>query len=70
MTARPSYRVEDVRALLRRKIFHLAGGGAEWAEKHGVSPQYVNDVVHGRRLPGKKITAALGLEKRTIWVFK
>lgn len=38
-----------------------------WAEKHGISPQYVNDVLNGRRLPGDKITQALGLEKALLW---
>jgi hypothetical protein len=44
-----------------------AGNRSRWARRHGVSPQYVNDVIHGRRLPGDKITQALGLEKALLW---
>ena len=29
----------------------------------GVSPQYLNDVLHARRQPGPKLLKALGMEK-------
>lgn len=41
-----------------------------WAEKHGLSPQYVSDVIRGRRDPGKAITDAFGLEPRTMYFWK
>jgi hypothetical protein len=42
------------------------GSQAEWADMHGISRSYVNDVVHGRRTGGKKILDALGVNKVTV----
>lgn len=39
----------------------------EWAEKHGISSQYVDDVLQFRRQPGRRILDALGLEKVTTY---
>ena len=36
-----------------------AGGQTAWAFAHGISPQYVSDVLNGRTDPGPKILAAL-----------
>lgn len=40
-----------------------AGGRAAWCASTGVSPGYLGDVLHGRRDPGEKLLAALGLRK-------
>lgn len=40
-----------------------AGSQSEWARTHGVSVQYVNDVLRGRRGPGDSILNALGFER-------
>lgn len=56
----------DVRTRLRKSV-NASGGQKAWAEKHDISPQYVCDVLMGRRLPGDKITKALGLEKALLW---
>lgn len=56
----------DVNARLRKSA-NAAGGQAAWADKHGISRAYVNDVLKFRRLPGDKITKALGLEKALLW---
>ena len=37
---------------------------ATWAD---VSPAYLSDVLAGRREPGPKILAALGLSRRTVY---
>lgn len=50
-----------------QKSVNVAGGQSTWAAKHGISAAYVNDVLHSRRLPGDKITRALGLEKALLW---
>lgn len=42
----------------------------EFADQHGISPQYVHDVLNGRRMPGASILNALGLRKRVIYEFK
>lgn len=55
---------EDVVALLRKRC---GGNQKAWAKQHGVSPQYVSDVLLFRRLPGDSITQALGLEKALLW---
>jgi hypothetical protein len=33
----------------------------------GVSPQYLNDILNGRRLPGEKILAPMGLAAETYY---
>lgn len=38
-----------------------AGSQRKWALRHGLSPQYVTDVLQFRREPGPAILAALGL---------
>lgn len=40
-----------------------AGGQQAWAQRHGVSPQYVSDVLNARKDPGDAILRALGLRK-------
>lgn len=40
-----------------------AGGQGTWAKQFGLSPQYVSDVLNGRRDPGAGILIALGLQK-------
>jgi hypothetical protein len=50
----------DVCAMLRNAC-RAAGGQRSWARAHGVSEQYVSDVVGGRKKPGESITTALGL---------
>ena len=34
-----------------------------FAERIGISPQYLNDIWHGRRDPGPKVLKFLGLRK-------
>lgn len=58
--------MDGVRWRLRMSV-NASGGQAAWAEKHEISTAYVNDVLKGRRLPGDKITQALGLEKALLW---
>lgn len=45
----------------------LPGGQAAWAKRHGISKQYVNHVLLGRKPPGEKITKAMGLERALLW---
>lgn len=40
-----------------------AGLQAAFAQDHGMSAAYVNDVLRGRRDPGKKILDAVGAKK-------
>lgn len=58
--------IEGVIARLQKSV-NAAGGQKAWAEKRGISLAYVNDVLHHRKLPGDKITRALGLEKALLW---
>lgn len=39
------------------------GGRWAWAREKGISPRYVCNVLNGYTKPGKKITAALGLQR-------
>jgi DNA-binding transcriptional regulator YdaS (Cro superfamily) len=45
-----------------------AGGQARWASAAGVTPQYVSDVLLGRRAPGDAVVRPLGLERDVRYV--
>jgi hypothetical protein len=45
-----------------------AGGQARWADIAGVTPQYVSDVLLGRRAPGDSVLRGLGLERDVRYV--
>ena len=44
-----------------------AGNQTRWCIENDVSPAYLSDVLKGRREPGEKILAALGLERITYY---
>jgi len=46
-----------------KKLCDEAGGQKAWATANGVSQQYVNDVLAGRREPGDAILNAMGIER-------
>lgn len=39
-----------------------AGGQRAWASAHGLTVQWVNQVLHRKKLPGGVLPVALGLE--------
>ena len=57
-----TYTPEQLRLHLRRYCV-LVGGQKTWADKHGVSEQYLSDVLRGRREPGAKILRAMKLKR-------
>lgn len=56
----------DIYALMRKAIAD-AGGQSAWAARVGVSPQYVSDVVNGRRDPAARMLAAVGVKRVTVY---
>ncbi len=56
--------IQSVTEMLRRRV---RGNQSAWAKQHNISLPYVNDVLNGRRMPGDKITKAMGLEKALLW---
>jgi len=46
-----------------RSACAAAGGQQAWAKRHGISPQYVSDVLNARRDPGASILRALGWKR-------
>lgn len=52
----------DILATLRRQV-DSAGSQKALAARLGVSPQYLNDVLLGRKEPGEGILEPLGLER-------
>lgn len=56
----------DVLQMLLKAI-KKAGSQKEFADQHDISPQYVNDIVLGRRRPGNKVLQALGLERVVLY---
>ncbi|SDH20249.1 hypothetical protein [Bosea robiniae] len=55
----------QVRETLRLAV--AESGIADWSARHAVSRTYVQDVLAGRRAPGRSILAGLGLTKRTVF---
>lgn len=55
----------ELRDVLQRLVDECAkvGGQKAWAAQFGLSPQHVNDVVHGRREPGPGVLIPLGLQR-------
>lgn len=45
-----------------------AGSQKAWAAKHGVSTQYVNDCLKGRREIGRAISEPLGYRPVTVYL--
>ena len=45
------------------------GGQKGWAKDHGVSPQYVNDILHERREVSQNMARKLGFERHIIFAF-
>lgn len=50
-----------------RKMGRDAGSQRAWAAKHDVSPQYISDVLNGRKPPGPKILKPLGYRAITVY---
>lgn len=63
------YQVTAVNARLGR-LCRQMGGQSNFAKAHGISTAYVNDILQGRRDPGKKILDAIGFEKQVFYVPK
>lgn len=57
----------DFYAELRNRC-ELAGGQSRWADAHGLSVGYVNDVLSARKEPGAKLLAAIGWRRVTTLV--
>lgn len=46
-----------------RDAVNRAGSQKDFAQQHGISEQYLSDVLRSRREPGQKILDALGVER-------
>lgn len=55
-------RTDDVVGKLRAACSE-AGGQKAWALSCGVSPQYITDILYGRRVPGDSVLRGLGLQR-------
>jgi hypothetical protein len=53
----------DIQNLLAKEMHSGDFTMKTWCAANGISPQYVVDVMRGRRSPGRKILDILGLEK-------
>lgn len=58
---------EDARVRIRQ-LADQAGGVCALASLLGVSPSYVSDVLSGRRAPGPRFLAVVGLKKVVLYV--
>lgn len=57
---------QEVRERLRAAI-QEAGGQRRFAEAHGFSIAYVNDVIRGKRDLAARILAVIGVERKVIY---
>lgn len=53
----------DVRRCLTAAV-ELSGGQDAWATRHGLTQSYVAKLLAGKRQPGERALAALGLRER------
>lgn len=60
------YSRDHVFAVLKEQI-RAEGGQNTFARKHGLSPQFINDVVHGRRAITTVLAAALGFRPANLF---
>jgi len=58
--------LEDVREEIRLLADSMSTHKA-FAEKAGISPQYLNDILQKKRLPGKKVLAFLKLKSVIVY---
>jgi hypothetical protein len=65
-TLSPMMTKDDVREILRSEC-EAVGGPTAWAKRHVISTAYVSDVLHERRLPGKRILEALRIRRFTAY---
>ena len=49
------------------KAVKAAGGQRQFARSAGLTPAYVNDVLHGRRALADRILSAIGVERRIVY---
>jgi len=54
--------------LILKKRAKLSGSERKLAEKLGVSYAYMNDLIRGKRRPGRKILSALSLREERVYV--
>lgn len=48
-------------------IIEQEGSQKDYAQKVGVSEQYLSDVINGKRRPGKKLLVGMGWERITLY---
>jgi hypothetical protein len=66
----PRYLDEDVLRAHLKEMCEVFGGQSAWAAKHGVSAQYVSDVLKGRRTISEKLADKLGCVRVVKYVRK
>jgi DNA-binding transcriptional regulator YdaS (Cro superfamily) len=57
---------QEVMDRLRAAVVE-AGGQRAFAEKHGLTPGYVNDVLHGKRAFADRILSTIGVERQVVY---
>lgn len=61
--------VEDVIEVLKRQVITYSSQKAV-AERIGISPQYLSDILQKRRGLSWKVLSFLGMEKRVVYEYK
>lgn len=57
---------QEVKKRLRAAV-RAAGGQRAFANDHGFTVAYINDVIHGRRALADRILAAIGIKRETVY---
>lgn len=57
---------QEVMERLRTAI-EQAGGQRKFAEAHGLTPGYINDVIHGKRALADRILATIGVRRQVVY---
>lgn len=62
------FETADLLAKLEGECLAHSGGQKGWAKDHGVSPAYVNDILHERREVSQRFAALLGFARHVIFI--
>lgn len=56
----------DMRNILRHRC-EEAGGQGKFAESIGISPQYLSDILNGKRAIGAMLAGKIGYERKIVF---
>ncbi|HEY8356980.1 MAG TPA: hypothetical protein VIL30_05920 [Ramlibacter sp.] len=63
----PMVNEDELRKELQDQV-DVAGSQTAWAQAHGLTPQYVNDILRGKRMIGSEFARLLSHERLVVYI--